>query len=53
MLFRKCKLCVNFFMYSSDLILQSISLVDMQSMINIGVEEFDNIGMTANSLKSS
>jgi len=40
-------------MYADDLILLSISLVDMQSMINICVEEFDNIGMTVNSLKSS
>jgi len=40
-------------MYADDLILLSISLVDMQSMINICVEEFDSIGMIVNSQKSS
>jgi len=45
--------CVNSFMNAYDLILLSIFLVDMQSMINVCVEEFDNIGMTGNSQKSS
>jgi len=47
--------CVNYLMYAEDLILLDfiLSLVDMQNMINICVEEFDNISMTVNSLKSS
>jgi len=40
-------------MYADDFILLSISLHDLQYMLNICSKEFDDIGMTINSKKSS
>ena len=43
----------NAFMYADDLLLLSISLSDLQNMINICNAEFDWLDMSVNSDKSS
>ena len=40
-------------MYADDLILLSITLYDLQCMLNICSKEFDDTGMTINSQKTS
>ena len=46
-------ICVNSFMYADDLILLSISIRDMQILVNLCEIEFMNIGMSINSKKTS
>ena len=44
--------CFNAVMYADDLLLMSISVGDLQSMIDLCVSEFDNIDLSINSNKS-
>ena len=45
-------ICLNAFMFADDLLLASISLNDMQQMINICKDEFDWLDMSVNASKS-
>ena len=45
-------LCCNSFMYADDLILLSITIQDLQSLINISVNELSNIGLSINCSKT-
>jgi len=47
------QLCCNSIMYADDLILISISICDMQSLVKLCVEEFNNIGLDINISKSA
>ena len=46
-------LCLNAFMYADDLLLLSVSICDMQNMINICKVEFEWLNMFVNIKKSS
>jgi len=46
-------LCLNSFMYADDLILLSITLTDMQQLVNICIDEFKNLGLNVNRKKSN
>ena len=46
-------LCVNSLMYADDLILLSVSVYDIQELVNLCVKEFRNIGMEINIKKSA
>ena len=50
--FMKCN-CFNSIMYADDLIILSISLLHLQSLVDICVHEFKSIGMSINLLKSA
>ena len=45
-------ICFNAFMYADDLLLASISIIDLQQMIDLCEEEFDWLDMTINIKKS-
>ena len=45
--------CMNSFIYADDLLLLSISLHDLQKLVNLCVIEFNNIVMTININKSA
>lgn len=45
--------CVNSIMYADDLVLLSISLRDMQAMVDMCLYEFNAIGMAINAKKSA
>jgi len=45
-------LCCNSFMYADDLILISITVQDLQSLVNISAEEIAKIGLTINCNKT-
>jgi hypothetical protein len=46
-------LCVGSFMYADDLILLAPSLCELQAMVNLCNREFNHIGLSINSSKSS
>jgi hypothetical protein len=48
-----CNMCLNAFMYADDLLLVSISLSDMQYMLDICKQEFDWLDMRVNVKKSA
>src|ERR1700730_4021302 len=45
-------LCCNSFMYADDLVLVSITIQDLQSLINISVNELSSIGLSINCSKT-
>jgi hypothetical protein len=45
--------CTNSYMYADDLLLLSISLKDMQSLVDLCESEFNKIGMAINNKKTS
>ncbi len=40
-------------MYADDLVLITASLTELQKLVNIAITEFESIGLTVNSTKSS
>ena len=44
--------CFNSIMYADDLILISLSIRDLQSMLNICTKEFRNVGLSVNCAKT-
>ena len=45
-------LCCNSFMYADDLVLLSITIQDLQSLVNISLKEINNVGLDVNSNKT-